>query len=288
MLKLIIAAVCTLLATQYTTAQTLQPKEIVQQFFHAMYDADTLTMSRLMHPSATLTSTSRKDSKPRIKQNTKTEFLRSVASASRGDLNEQISDIEVIRDGSLASVSMEYSFYYKGDLSHCGINVFTLAEQGSSWLIVGIADSRRLSHCKPYSTVQEVDAMVDAWHLAAANADSAAYFGLMTHDAVFVGTDATEVWSKREFLAFAAPYFAKGKAWTFTKVSRNIYTHDSSQIAWFDELIDTWMGPCRGSGVAVQQDGRWLIQHYVLSVTVDNDDMDQFKQIGKVKAATKE
>jgi hypothetical protein len=45
--------------------------------------------------------------------------------------------------------------------------------------------------------------------------------------------------------------------------------------AWFDELLDTQMKICRGSGVLVKIDGEWKIQHYVLSMTVPNDVTDQ-------------
>ena len=35
---------------------------------------------------------------------------------------------------------------------------------------------------------------IDAFHAAASRADQPAYFGLMTEDVVFLGTDATERW----------------------------------------------------------------------------------------------
>ena len=118
----------------------------------------------------------------------------------------------------------------------------------------------------------EVSMLLDDWHLAAANADSLAYFSRITDPSVFVGTDSSEVWDKVQFFNFSAPYFAKGKAWNFKATSRNIYTDKKHKnIAWFDEMLDTWMGPCRGSGVVVKQKGKWLIKHYVLSVTVPND-----------------
>jgi len=288
MLRPLTISLLVLLAVTVGNTQSLSPRQVVVQFFQAMYDADTSAMSELMYPSAALTSTGIKDGKPQLRQNTGVDFLQSVATADLGDLDEQISDIQITTDGNLASASMQYSFYYKGKLSHCGINIFTLVHDGSQWLITDIADTRRKSDCQPHTTHTEVADMIDAWHLAAAEADSAAYFGLMTHDAIFVGTDATEVWTKKQFLAFAAPYFAKGKAWAFTKVKRNIYCHDSNQLAWFDELLDTWMGPCRGSGVAMLTPAGWKIQHYVLSVTVPNDDIEEFMKIGQAKPAAKE
>ena len=42
----------------------------------------------------------------------------------------------------------------------------------------------------------------------------------------------------------------------------------------FDELLDTWMGVCRGSGVIELVDKKLKIKHYVLSLTIPNDIID--------------
>ncbi|WP_371815881.1 nuclear transport factor 2 family protein [Flavobacterium sp. CS20] len=114
---------------------------------------------------------------------------------------------------------------------------------------------------------------------AAAEADLKTYQNLMTEDAVFIGTDATEYWQGQAFIDFAKPYFDRGKAWTFHKLERHIYIGKSKQTAWFDELLDTQMGICRGSGVLVQVDGEWKIKHYVLSITIPNDNVDEVKAL---------
>ena len=130
---------------------------------------------------------------------------------------------------------------------------------------------------------QEINALINSWHQAAAQAEYDAYFGKMTSDAVFIGTDATENWQLKAFMAFSKPYFDKGKAWSFSAVERNVYIDPSNKFAWFDELLDTWMGICRGSGVIRNENGEWKIAHYVLSATVPNDDMRQLIQIKKSK-----
>jgi hypothetical protein len=62
----------------------------------------------------------------------------------------------------------------------------------------------------------------------------------------------------------------KGKAWNFTVLERHIYFDQSKKTAWFDELLNTQMKICRGSGVLVKIDGKWKIKHYVLSMTIPN------------------
>ncbi|MEL6305933.1 MAG: nuclear transport factor 2 family protein [Bacteroidota bacterium] len=126
-----------------------------------------------------------------------------------------------------------------------------------------------------------IDSMLDAWHLAAANADFDTYFGLMTENGVFLGTDATENWQNAEFRAFSKPYFDRGKAWSFTAVERNIYLDDNGKTAWFDEVLSTQMKLCRGSGVVKNIDGEWKVSHYVLSILVPNENVTELVSIKK-------
>ncbi len=57
-------------------------------------------------------------------------------------------------------------------------------------------------------------------------------------------------------------------------------------MAWFDELLDTWMGVCRGSGVLVKNGDSWKIKQYVLSLTVPNSNIDEVIKINKIKDST--
>ena len=125
----------------------------------------------------------------------------------------------------------------------------------------------------------QVGATLDAWHKAASEANYKNYFDAMSDDAVFIGTDATENWNKAAFQIYAKPYFDKGKAWSFTALERHIYFSDNKKIAWFDELLDTQMKICRGSGVLIFVNNQWKINHYVLSMTIPNDNSDEVIKI---------
>lgn len=127
----------------------------------------------------------------------------------------------------------------------------------------------------------QINQTLDAWHKAAAEANYNGYFDMLTDDSVFIGTDATENWNKPAFQAYAKPHFDKGKAWNFTPLERHIYFGTDKKIAWFDELLDTQMKICRGSGVMVFKNGKWKIKHYVLSMTVPNNNADA---VIKIKA----
>lgn len=113
--------------------------------------------------------------------------------------------------------------------------------------------------------------ILEEWHAAAADANFEAYFNLMARDGVFIGTDAIENWQNEKFREYARPHFEKGKAWSFSTLERNIYTSEKEQLAWFDELLDTQMGICRGSGVLEKTKEGWKIKHYVLSIAIPNE-----------------
>lgn len=129
---------------------------------------------------------------------------------------------------------------------------------------------------------KSVNTLLNSFHSAAARANFTGYFSLFSKNARFIGTDATENWNVDSFKIFSEPYFKSGKAWDFKTLQRNIYLSDNGQVAWFDELLDTWMKICRGSGTCVLENGVWKISHYVLSVTVPND---KIREIMKVKGA---
>lgn len=121
----------------------------------------------------------------------------------------------------------------------------------------------------------QINMILNGWHKAAAEANFKTYFDALTEDAVFIGTDATEYWSKPAFEAYAKPYFDKGKAWGFTALERHVFFSEDKKTAWFDELLDTQMKICRGSGVLVFVNNQWKIKHYVLSMSIPNDNTDE-------------
>ena len=129
-----------------------------------------------------------------------------------------------------------------------------------------------------------VNRAVEDWHKAAADADETRYFGAMAPEFVFLGTDATERWDLTSFRTFAHPYFAKGKAWTFTPRHRNVVVHDD--VAWFDESLDSASyGECRGTGVLRRIAGEWKIAEYNLTIPIPNELAKEF--VGRIRAGSR-
>ena len=133
------------------------------------------------------------------------------------------------------------------------------------------------------STKKDIHQVLDTWHEAAAKADFKTYFDSMGEQSVFIGTDAMENWQREAFEAFSKPYFDQGKAWAFQARERNIYLSADGSLAWFDELLDTWMGTCRGSGVLELIEDSWKIRHYVLSITIPNEEIEPVIALKKSK-----
>ena len=112
---------------------------------------------------------------------------------------------------------------------------------------------------------------LDLWHSAANEGNFDRYFDSMTDDSIFLGTDATERWTKSQFMDYAREPFADGHGWTYTPSQRHITIPSDAQTAWSDELLthDRY-GLLRGTSVLVNIDNEWKIAQYNLTFLVPN------------------
>ena len=124
-----------------------------------------------------------------------------------------------------------------------------------------------------------LNAVLDSWHKAAAEAKLDDYFSVVTDDFVFLGTDPEERWEKEAFRNFCKPYFDQGKAWEFKSTKRNWVFSKNGKMAWFDEKLDTWMKECRGSGVMVKEGKQWKLAYYNLTVLIENEKIKSFIEL---------
>ena len=121
-------------------------------------------------------------------------------------------------------------------------------------------------------TIQRIESELNDFHDAAARADEVRYFGHFTQEAVFLGTDAGERWTRAQFQTYAHARFRTGQGWTYTPEKRHVTLAADGKTAWFDEVVrSVKCGPCRGSGVLVHEGGRWKIAQYNLTVPIPND-----------------
>ncbi|MCH2045511.1 MAG: nuclear transport factor 2 family protein [Saprospiraceae bacterium] len=257
----------------------------IDQMFDGMREADTTKFKTVFHPSARLLSTTDRAGETVYKYETVDNFVKAIATPHDQIWDEKIWSYDIKIDDCLATAWTKYSFFVGEQLSHCGVNTFTLIRTKQGWKITEIADTRRTRGCQTEKlTEQEQDIskqlnkLLDDWHLAAATADEFAYFGVMSPGAIYLGTDASEKWTREEFSQWAKEKkaFDGDTAWDFRAKNREIYFSKNGDIAWFDEELETWMGACRGSGVLENINGEWKLQHYNLAVTIPNELMRDF------------
>ena len=193
---------------------------------------------------------------------------------------------------NISAVEVDFIFYLNGERDHCGRDIVVWRHfAGEEMKIIKIYSAVNL--CTGYDSLlldvhkgleKELDKKMDDWHKAAAEANLSDYFAFMGADFFFLGTDPGERWSKKEFLEFCKPHFEKSPAWEFTKKERNFYFAENDQVAWFDEILNTWMMDCRGTGVIRRNiRGEWKLMHYSLSVLIENEKVDDFIKLRKVE-----
>ncbi|MDA9299490.1 hypothetical protein N9P97_01300 [Saprospiraceae bacterium] len=129
-------------ALSFSGFSQTDPADVIHRFFQAMSDIDTSYLNEVLMDNASLSSTFLFDDNNPIEAGTKDQFIQSIARSKVGELDEQICNLKVDFDGGLANVCMDYTFYYKGELSHCGVNNFVMVIDGISWKIISLADSR--------------------------------------------------------------------------------------------------------------------------------------------------
>ncbi len=282
---------CLLLTiTGFASAQDNWDKEaaavssLIDELFDGMRNADSTAVSALLHPDIRMQSTGYdKEGNFYLQSGSAERWLQSIASYPAGTLDERLYSRVIEVDMPLATAWTEYSFFLNGKLSHCGTNAFQMVKTPDGWQIHQVTDTRKRSGCTTENTslADSVHAFVDAWHKAAAEADEDTFFGSMAADGIYLGTDASERWLRDTFQVWAAFAFERESAWDFKPYQRKLYFSDNQKYVWWEEMLETWMGPCRGSGVARFEDGRWQIKHYDLAVTVPNDKMDGFIELTK-------
>ncbi|WP_420459061.1 nuclear transport factor 2 family protein [Neolewinella sp.] len=278
LILLLFHLLCTCVRAQDT------PREVLLRLFDGMRSGDSTGMAALFHPRASLNSLGEDGG---LQQGSIESWLTALNQTAPGTLDEQLHYTEIRTDGGLATAWTPYTFVLNGEVHHCGTNAFQLMQTTrGTWQLLNIADTRRTTGCTLPDTTsveQELRDLADGWHAAAARADATTYFGMLSDSAVYIGTDPAEHWTKAEFEAFARPYFAAGEAWDFTARERHVFYDPYATTAYWDELLDTWMGPCRGTGIAERNAaGEWKIVHYTLSVAVPNERMEGYRAlIGK-------
>lgn len=136
----------------YTGQVNTDPKEevekVIMAFFESMLNSDAADMESFLTKEATLkTVAPGEENSIILRQTDIAAFLNSVAESEPGSLDEQLTSFAAHVDGNLSTAWMDYSFYYNGEFSHCGVNTMNLIKTSSGWKIFSIVDTRRQEGC---------------------------------------------------------------------------------------------------------------------------------------------
>jgi hypothetical protein len=153
MKKKILAALLILSISQYSSnAQSLnaagssdsenEVKQVIQNMFRAMQQADTSLLKTCFSDHVIFQTILNKPEGALIKTESVNNFIQSIGKQTPNVLDERIEFGAIQIDPLMATVWTPYSFYYKGQYSHKGVNSFQLVKLKEGWKIQYLIDTR--------------------------------------------------------------------------------------------------------------------------------------------------
>lgn len=119
-------------------------KAVVNAMFEGMKNADAEKIRNCFGDSAILqTITKNKEGRTIVRNENVSDFAAQVAKLPKGAADERIQFETVKIDGAMAIAWTPYQFYYNGQYSHQGVNMFQLVNYNGTWKIHFLIDTRR-------------------------------------------------------------------------------------------------------------------------------------------------
>lgn len=119
-------------------------KAVVNAMFEGMKSADAEKILNCFDDSAILqTIAKNKEGKTYVRNEKLSDFAAQVAKLPKGAADERIQFETVKIDGAMAIAWTPYQFYYNGQYSHQGVNMFQLVNYNGTWKIHFLIDTRR-------------------------------------------------------------------------------------------------------------------------------------------------
>ncbi|PHR43356.1 MAG: 3-methyl-2-oxobutanoate hydroxymethyltransferase [Fluviicola sp.] len=120
------------------------PVECVESFFKAFHAQDTTAIKEVVHGDIVLATIKSNSNDTILVVNDIEQFYNSISSIPETvKFQEKLTEIEIRTDGILAHVWTNYTFHLNDKISHKGVNAFTLINQGGTWKIIYLVDTRR-------------------------------------------------------------------------------------------------------------------------------------------------
>lgn len=118
----------------------------VDTFLDGLNTRDPAKLASVATEQGLLVAHQTRDGKSRVRTRTFADDLATIDDETDA-LREVYWDPTVLVRGNIAVVWAEYSFDYKGERSHCGIDVFNLMKIDGAWKITGIQYTVEPDNC---------------------------------------------------------------------------------------------------------------------------------------------
>jgi hypothetical protein len=147
--RVVLAMTIVLLAAHQGDARAQDvsgPRAAVDQLFLGIRMGNATQLHQVFAPDVRFAVLDASGGSAQIAAQSLDGFIRAVG-VSQGAWNEQIYEVEVRVDDTVASVWAPYTFYVDGRISHCGVNSIELLKDADGWKITQISDTRRTAGC---------------------------------------------------------------------------------------------------------------------------------------------
>ena len=141
-----------LLATLNLQAQQPGEKEVretIERFFKGFHAQDSTLMQSVIGDKPVLQTIGRnKEGKMLVRHESFDRLIQNIISIPDSvQFEERIQSYQIRIDGPMANAWTPYEFWLNGKFSHCGVNSFQLFNDGSTWKILYLIDTRRREDC---------------------------------------------------------------------------------------------------------------------------------------------
>ncbi len=117
-------------------------KQVINNMFQAMKQADTVLLKTCFADKVIFQTILNKPEGAVVSNQSVNDFIQSIGKQMPNILDERIEFGAIQIEPLMATVWTPYSFYYKGNYSHKGVNSFQLVKFKEGWKIQYIIDTR--------------------------------------------------------------------------------------------------------------------------------------------------
>lgn len=126
-------------------AQKQEVQKTIELFFEAFHQRDSSKLKVVCADQIILQSINESSTNGnKLVEESVSEFYKTIAEIpATTKFYEKILEYNIQLDGTMAQVWAPYEFYINDELSHTGVNSFTLYKDNGAWKITYLIDTRR-------------------------------------------------------------------------------------------------------------------------------------------------